>query len=180
MKLDDVAKFLSNSKNLLKSYYQVDNIFISKAMNGRNYKKIFVSFNVGKDMDMFQVNIVKHKGKTYMISDNIMKEVAMINCLSSYKSNTSIITEEMVKYVAGRNRVNFVKGRFVTLPKNEHEVFAQLKNITASYNEVRLLYTESIKDAKAFDHAVSKNVANELEIKRDKDRLIDFDDIQGK
>ena len=180
MKLDDVAQFLSNSKNLLQSYYQVHNIFIGKGMKGKTCTKIFVNFNVGKDLDMFQVDIVKYKGKTYMISENIMKEVAMINCLSSYKGNTSIISEEMVKYVAGRNKVNFVKGRFVTMPKNEHEVFAQLKNITASYNDVRLLYTESIKDARAFDRAVSKNVANELEIKREKDGLIDFDDIQGK
>lgn len=180
MKLDDVARFLSNSKNLLKSYYQVENIYIGKSISGRTCNKVFVTFNVGKDLDMFQVDIVKYKGKTYMISSNIMKEVAMVNCLSSYKGSTSIITEEMVKYVAGRNNVNFAKGRFVTLPKNEHEVFAQLKHITAAYNEVRILYTESVKDASAFDRAVSKSVANELEIKRDKDRLIDFDELQGK
>lgn len=178
MRLGDVAKFLSNSSTLLKSYYQVENIHIFQAMKGSNCSKVMVHFNIGGDS--FQVDIVKYKGKTYMISDNIMKEVAMINCLSSYKSNTSIISEEMVKYIAGRNRVNFAKGRFVTLPKNEHEVFAQLKNITASYNEVRLLYTESIKDAREFDRAVSKNVAEELDIKRESDRMIDFDDVQGK
>ena len=178
MKLGDVAVLLANSKKLLTSYYKVDSINISKTVRGKTCNRVFVTFNISGDV--YRIDILKFKGKTYMISDNIMKEVAMINCLSSYKGNTSLISEEMVKYIAHCNRVNFAKGRFVTVPKNQNELLVQLKNITSAYNSVRVLYTESIKDAKEFDRSVSKNVAVELDIKREKDGKIDFDDIQGK